>query len=79
MLHSPLMFQRNMLPPSSGLKGKSSKNQLEAGSKESAFWLLAWFTLQLVEATCSPKMLVDFQQTTWCYIPEDRVLFNHPC
>jgi hypothetical protein len=29
-----------------------------------------------MEATCSSKTLVDFQQTTWHYIPEDRTLQN---
>jgi hypothetical protein len=24
------------------------------------------------EATCSSKMSVDLQQSTWCFIPEDR-------
>jgi hypothetical protein len=24
-------------------------------------------------------MLVEFQQTTQCYIPEDRILYNHRC
>jgi hypothetical protein len=25
-----------------------------------------------MEATCSPKMVADFQQTTWCYTPKDK-------
>jgi hypothetical protein len=32
-----------------------------------------------MEATCSSKMLVDFQWTTRHYIPENRVLHNHLC
>jgi hypothetical protein len=32
-----------------------------------------------VEAPCSSEMSVDFQQTTWNYIPEDRILHNHCC
>jgi hypothetical protein len=28
-----------------------------------------------MEATCSSKVLVDFQQTTGRYIPEDRTLW----
>jgi hypothetical protein len=32
-----------------------------------------------MEVTCSSKTSVDFQQTAWCYIPEDRTLHNHHC
>jgi hypothetical protein len=32
-----------------------------------------------MEATCSPRTLVDFQQTTQRYVPEDRTLHNHQC
>jgi hypothetical protein len=31
------------------------------------------------EAICSSKTSVDFQQTTWCYIPENGTLHNHSC
>jgi hypothetical protein len=27
-----------------------------------------------MEAICSSEMSVDFQQTMWCHIPEDRML-----
>jgi hypothetical protein len=27
----------------------------------------------------SSETSVDFQQTTWCYIPEDRTHYNHLC
>jgi hypothetical protein len=30
-----------------------------------------------MEVTYFSKMLVEFQQTTWCYIPEDRNLHSH--
>jgi hypothetical protein len=30
-----------------------------------------------MEATCSSETSVDFQRTTQCYIPEDRILHNH--
>jgi hypothetical protein len=30
-------------------------------------------------AICSPETSVDFQQTTWHYIPEDRTLHKHRC
>jgi hypothetical protein len=32
-----------------------------------------------MEAACSSKTSVDFQWTTWCYIPEDRTCHNHHC
>jgi hypothetical protein len=38
---------------------------------------LAYFLTLKMEATCSPKMSVAFQQTTWHYIPEDRTLHDH--
>jgi hypothetical protein len=31
------------------------------------------------EAICSSETSVDFHQTTWRYIPEDRTLHNHRC
>jgi hypothetical protein len=34
----------------------------------------AYFSTLKVEATCSSEMSVDFQWTTWCYIPEDSTL-----
>jgi hypothetical protein len=35
---------------------------------------LAYSVTLKMEATCSSKTLVDFQRTTWHYIPEDRTL-----
>jgi hypothetical protein len=35
-----------------------------------------FFDLKM-EMTSSCETSVDFQQTTWCYIPEDRALHNH--
>jgi hypothetical protein len=32
-----------------------------------------------MESIYSSKILVDFQQTTWCYIPDDRILHRHRC
>jgi hypothetical protein len=32
-----------------------------------------------IEVTCFSEMSVDFQWTTWHYIPEDRTLHNHCC
>jgi hypothetical protein len=44
-------------------------------------WFLAWliFLTLTTEATCSFKTSVDFQQTTWRYIPEDRTLHSKEC
>jgi hypothetical protein len=56
-----------MSSPCSGSKNKPSKNQREAGSKQSSS------TLQM-EATCSSETSDDFERTTRCYIPEDRTL-----
>jgi hypothetical protein len=35
---------------------------------------LAYYLTLRMEVTCSSKMLVDFQLTTWCSVPEDRTL-----
>jgi hypothetical protein len=32
-----------------------------------------------IEATCSSKMLVEFEGITRRFIPEDRILHNHLC
>jgi hypothetical protein len=40
---------------------------------------LAYSLTLNVEATCSSETSVDFQQATWCYIPQDRTLHNHRC
>jgi hypothetical protein len=36
----------------------------------------AYFTL-MIEAIYSSETSVDFQRTTWRYIPEDNILHNH--
>jgi hypothetical protein len=35
---------------------------------------LAYSSTLKMEATCSSEMSVDFQQTVWRYIPDDRTL-----
>jgi hypothetical protein len=47
----------------------------------STFYLLrAGFVLGLkMEATCSSKTSVDFDQTTQSYFPEDWTVHNHRC
>jgi hypothetical protein len=43
-------------------------------------WFLIWLTLQPeMEDTCPSGTSVDFQVTTWRYIPEDRTVHNHCC
>jgi hypothetical protein len=39
----------------------------------------AYYSTLKMDATCSSETSVDFQQTTRCYIPEDRTLHNHCC
>jgi hypothetical protein len=38
---------------------------------------LAYSLTLKMEATCSSKTSVDFQQTAWHYIPEDRTLYKN--
>jgi hypothetical protein len=38
---------------------------------------LAYSLTLKMEATCFSDMSVDFQWTTWRYIPDDRTLHNH--
>jgi hypothetical protein len=40
---------------------------------------LAYSSTLKVELICFSEMLVDFQQTTQRYIPNDRILHNHHC
>jgi hypothetical protein len=55
------------------------------GSRELTTWAMAWplpwLTLQplIMQVTCFSKTLVDFQQTTHYFIPQDRTLHNHCC
>jgi hypothetical protein len=66
-----------MSPPCAGLKSKPSKktpwSRQQAELASCSF--LDWLTLQPRTSETS----VDFHQTTWCYIPEDRTHRNHHC
>jgi hypothetical protein len=39
---------------------------------------LAYSSTLKMEVTHSSESLVDFQWATWCFIPEDRTLHDHP-
>jgi hypothetical protein len=43
------------------------------------FYLLGCNTMYFVENHPTYETSVDFQQTTWHYIPEDRTLHNDWC
>jgi hypothetical protein len=38
---------------------------------------LAYSSTIKMQATCSSLIYVDFQWTTWRYIPENRIIHNH--
>jgi hypothetical protein len=40
---------------------------------------LAYSSILKMEASCPSKTSLDFQQTIWRYVPEDRTLHNHQC
>jgi hypothetical protein len=39
----------------------------------------AYPSILKMEASCSPEASVDFQQTKWTCVPEDRILHNYHC
>jgi hypothetical protein len=40
---------------------------------------LAYSSTLQMESMYSSETLVDFERSTWCYIPEDRNLSNQNC
>jgi hypothetical protein len=54
-----------------GRRISQALHQRDAGGKQRCY------DTTEMEATCSSETVVDFQRTTWCYIPEDRNLHNH--
>jgi hypothetical protein len=78
---SLLMFVRNILPPSSGWRRKTSK-QTSKQSQHSLCSLLAClldFSTLTLEIVCSSVTLVNFYQTTWRHIPEHGNPHNDSC
>jgi hypothetical protein len=67
-------FQRNMSPPSSGSKNKPSKKPACLPPAFTLVSCLAYSSAMKMEATCPSETLVNFQWTTWHYIPKDRAL-----
>jgi hypothetical protein len=65
-----------MSPPSSGLKNETEETSMKTGGMVISG--LAYSSALKLEETYSSET-VDFQWTTWCYIPEDRTLHNHCC
>jgi hypothetical protein len=55
--------------------------QLGPALLAACFTLISCLTYSLtfkMQGTCSSEMLVDFRQTTWCYISEERTLQAGP-
>jgi hypothetical protein len=67
-----------MSPPSSGSKNKQSKKPAAlslppAFTPDSCF---AYFSTLKMEEACFSETIVDFQQTSRCYMPENRTHQN---
>jgi hypothetical protein len=62
-----------------GWRISQARNQHEAGSKQ-CFMLVSCLSYSLtlkMEVICSSGTSVDFQWTTWWYVPEDRTIHSH--
>jgi hypothetical protein len=71
----------HMKSPLQGQRVSQARNKHEAGSLyHSGFLIRLLFNHKLkMEAPCSCETLVDFHQTTQCYIPQYRTLHNQRC
>jgi hypothetical protein len=59
-------FQRNVLPPSSGLRVRQARTSKQASKEQAACRALCYKT-------------VNFYKTKWCHIPEDSTLHSYHC
>jgi hypothetical protein len=64
-----------MSHPSSESKISQARIQQEAGGK----LCLAYSPTMKIVVICSAETSVEFQHTTWLYIPEDKILHNQRC
>jgi hypothetical protein len=75
-------FRKNISPPSSGSKNKPSKKEAWELCLPFSFTLVscsAYFSSLKMEATRSSETLVDFQRTTWRYVPDYSTLHCFVC
>jgi hypothetical protein len=61
-----------------GQRISQARNEGEAACSV-CYLLHAWLMALKMDVTCSSETSVNFQQTTWGYILEDRTLHNHHC
>jgi hypothetical protein len=79
---SQLTFQKNILPPSSGLKSKPRKKPGWSRALLAVCFMLVLclaYSSAVKMVICFSETLVDFHQTTQHYILQDRVLHSHCC
>jgi hypothetical protein len=74
-------FRRNMSPPSSESKNKLSRKQSRSitalfVSSIMLVTYLSYSSTLKMEGTYSSETSVEFQRTTWHYIPEDRTILE---
>jgi hypothetical protein len=63
-----------------GQRISQARNQREAGNMQSKpIYCLAYSSILKKDATWSSETSVDFQWTTYRYVPEDRALHSHRC
>lgn len=61
--------------PSQSKQGTTMKEVASRALLPASWCFLLAYSLTLkMKVTCSCETSIDFQQTTWCYIPEDRIL-----
>jgi hypothetical protein len=78
-VESQLKFRRNISPPSSGSKDKSSKKPIVLSTCFMLETCLAHSSNLKVETIYSYETSIDFQRNTLRYIPEERIVCSHRC